>query len=163
MEYVHQLVRDLAPAAMSALNRGLAGGDAVTPRSFVSVGPPPGISPLKFLTAPVQRALYDLTWRLSSAQPPLLARVPAGPWIGPRRIPVEASSSDGMVPAWSQTLTGSAAGIVLADHLDVIGHYESVGATFLRSGSDFDEARFRALWEAVGAALDLARGAPGSR
>ena len=45
---------------------------------------------------------------------------------------------------------GRAAGIVLGDHLDVIGHYESVGATFLRSGSHFDDQRFRTLWEQVG-------------
>jgi len=53
------------------------------------------------------------------------------------------------VPAWSQTLHGEAAGIVLGDHLDVIGHYESMDATFLRSGSHFDDARFRALWSEV--------------
>jgi hypothetical protein len=44
-------------------------------------------------------------------------------------------------------------GIVLGDHLDVIGHYESEHATFLRSGSDFDDARFRALWGQIGRAL----------
>ena len=42
---------------------------------------------------------------------------------------------------------------MLGDHLDVIGHYESVGATFLRSGSDFDDARFRALWSDVAASF----------
>ena len=40
-----------------------------------------------------------------------------------------------------------------ADHLDVIGHYEAAGATFLKSGSKFDDNRFRSLWERVGRAL----------
>jgi len=35
---------------MGELNRGLEGGDRVEPRSFVSVSPPAGISPLAFLT-----------------------------------------------------------------------------------------------------------------
>ena len=57
------------------------------------------------------------------------------------------------MPAWSQTLDGRAEGIVLGDHLDVIGHYEAAGATFLKSGSKFDDNRFRSLWERVGRAL----------
>ena len=76
--------------------------------------------------------------------------MPEGPWIGEKHIVLLPASSDGIVPAWSQTLEGQAKGIVLGDHLDVIGHYEAAGATFLRSGSNFDDARFRALWEEVG-------------
>jgi triacylglycerol lipase len=64
------------------------------------------------------------------------------------------------VPAWSQTLDGRAAGIVLGDHLDVIGHSEAAGATFLRSGSHFDEARFRELWDQIGRALGTVSGTP---
>jgi hypothetical protein len=149
----HRLVEDLAPEAMRELNRNLEGGDLLTPVSFVSVSPPPGLSPLAFLTAPLHRLLYDLAYRLAAARPEGAARVPRGPWIGAGRIALRANSSDGIVPAWSQTLRGEAAGIVLGDHLDVIGHYESVGATFLRSGSNFDDARFRTLWGKVAAAL----------
>ena len=50
-------------------------------------------------------------------------------------------------------LEGHADGLVLGDHLDVIGHFESAGATFLRSGSKFDEGRFRSLWSAVASGL----------
>jgi hypothetical protein len=87
------------------------------------------------------------------------APVPEGPWIGAARVPVTATSNDGIVPAWSQTLDGRAAGLVLGDHLDVIGHSQAAGATFMRSGSGFDESRFRALWGAV--ARKLRDGAPG--
>jgi len=146
----HRLVRDLTPEAMGELNRSLDGGDRVALFSFVSVAPGAGLSPFAFLSAPLQRLLYDLTRTLSAGPPPDTARVPDGPWIGERQMAVDASSSDGIVPAWSQTLGGRAAGIVLGDHLDVIGHYEAAGATFLRSGSRFDDARFRALWRQVG-------------
>jgi hypothetical protein len=146
----HRLVRDLTPEAMAELNRSLEGGDAVPRSSFVSVAPGAGLSPLAFLSAPLQRLLYDLTHALSAGPPPEPTQLPAGPWIGPRRMTIAENSNDGMVPAWSQTLDGRAAGMVLGDHLDVIGHYEGAGATFLRSGSGFDDGRFRALWREVG-------------
>ena len=146
----HRLVRDLTPEAMGEVNRSLQGTDVVRPISFVSVSPPARLSPLTFLSRPLHRLLYDVTYRLARGDPPPDARVPEGPWIGERHIALLPSSSDGIVPAWSQTLDGHAQAIVLGDHLDVIGHYEAAGATFLRSGSNFDDARFRALWERVG-------------
>lgn len=149
----HRLVDDVTPEAMAGLNRGLRGGDAVPLHSFVSVAPPPGFAPLAFATAPLERLLYDLVWNLTAATPPDGAAKPGGPWIGSKRLAVDSRSNDGIVPAWSQTLDGQAAGLVLGDHLDVIGHYRSVNATFLRSGSKFDDARFRALWSQVAGAL----------
>ncbi len=148
----HRLVQDLTPEAMAELNRVLEGGD---PRleSFVSVSPRAGFSPFKFVAAPLQRTLYDLAWALTASPPRDGAPIPRGPWLGARRIALTDTSNDGIVPAWSQTLHGEAQGIVLGDHLDVIGHYESVGATFMRSGSDFDDARFRALWSQVARCL----------
>lgn len=152
----HPLVADILPESMAALHREIAAADYPRIRSFVTVAPKPGWGPrdaLAFATAPVQRLLYDATYALCAARPPALSRLPAGPWIGAPRLPIEGESSDGIVPAWSQTLSGSAEGIVVGDHLDVIGHYETAGATFLRSGSAFDDARFRALWSRVAAAL----------
>ncbi|HZX92986.1 MAG TPA: hypothetical protein VFE90_00610 [Myxococcales bacterium] len=155
----HRLVDDLTPEALGELNRALAGHDVVSPQSFVSVAPHAGLSPLAFVRSPLQRILFDLTYTLAAAPPPPEAFVPQGPWIGARQIALTDTSNDGIVPTWSQTLDGRAAGIVLGDHLDVIGHSEAAGATFLRSGSNFDEARFRALWRAV--ALTLQQSAPG--
>jgi triacylglycerol lipase len=149
----HRLVDDLTPEAMGELNRTLQGGDLVRFRSFVSAAPPVGISPLSFGTAPLQRLLYDAAWTLTASAPRNRECVPAGPWIGDARISLGQTSNDGIVPAWSQTLEGEAEGIVLGDHLDVIGHFESAGATFLRSGSKFDEERFRALWARVAEGL----------
>ena len=151
----HRLVEDLTPEAMTELNRALEGHDTVPARCFVSVAPPASVSPRAFVTAPVQRLLYDLTWSLTATAPPDCARLPEGPWVGKPHLEVRPTSNDGIVPAWSQTLDGRAAGLVLGDHLDVIGHSEAAGATFLRSGSNFDEARFRALWAAVAEGLRL--------
>ena len=146
----HRLVDDLAPDSMLALNRTLEGNDARPPISFVSVAHRPSLSLRAFFPAPLQRLFFDVSSRLAAGAPPDGARVPEGPWIAGHGMRLEDKSNDGIVPVWSQTLDGRAAGIVLGDHLDVIGHYESAGATFLRSGSRFDDARFRALWERVG-------------
>ena len=149
----HRLVDDLKPEAMAELNRSLQGGDAVAIQSFVSVAPRAGIAPIAFASAPLQRVLYDVLSVLSASPPPDGIPLPRGPWIGNRKLALRQTSNDGIVPAWSQTLQGEAAGIVLGDHLDVIGHSESSGATFMRSGSDFDEARFRELWRNVARCL----------
>jgi len=146
----HRLVDDLAPQSMAALNRTLEGKDARAPISFVSVAHRPRLSLRAFFPAPLQRLFFDVSSRLAAGVPPDGAKVPAGPWIGGQAMHVSEKDNDGIVPVWSQTLDGRAAGIVLGDHLDVIGHYESAGATFMRSGSRFDDGRFRALWEQVG-------------
>jgi triacylglycerol lipase len=156
----HRLVQDLTPEAMQALNASLAGKDAVSPISFVSVAPRAGLSPTAFFSNPVQRLLFDLTATLTADAPPDGVRIPEGPWVGARQIALRPTSNDGIVPAWSQTLDGRAAGVVVGDHLDVIGHSSASGATFLRSGSNFDEARFRALWAAVANAVASFRRLP---
>lgn len=154
----HRLIHDITPEAMEELNRSLGSDDPVRPESFVSVAPHAGFSPLSFVRSPLQRMLFDLTYTLT-ASPMRDAPIPQGPWIGSAHVALTPTSNDGIVPAWSQTLDGRAAGIVLGDHLDVIGHSQAAGATFMRSGSSFDEARFRALWRAV--ARKLRDGAPG--
>src|SRR6267142_1270641 len=145
------------PTPTDELIRALQGGDVVSPISFVSVAPKPGFSPWTFAFAPLQRLLYDLTYRLTAGRPPEGARAPEGSWIGGHQAALTPTANDGIVPAWSQTLDGHAEGMVLGDHLDVIGHYEAAGATFLKSGSKFDDHRFRALWERVGRALGSPR------
>ena len=152
----HPLVSDITPESMAALNREIAGGDSLPLHSFVTLSPRPGLGlrdAIAFVTAPAQRLLYDAAYALSSTGPRGAGKLPSGPWIGEHRIPVRDDSSDGIVPAWSQTLDGRADGLVTGDHLDVIGHYEAAGATFLRSGSQFDDARFRALWARIAALL----------
>src|SRR5439155_1526471 len=104
----HELVRDLTPESMGELNRALLGGDVISPVSFVSVAPRPGFSPWTFAFAPLQRLLYDVTYRLTAGRPPEGARAPEGSWIGRHRAALTSTANDGIVPAWSQTLDGRA-------------------------------------------------------
>lgn len=63
-------------------------------------------------------------------------------------------ANDGIVPASSQTLGGRAARIVLADHLDVIGHFEGRwNTTLFKSGAGFGQREFAELWRFVAEAL----------
>jgi hypothetical protein len=63
-------------------------------------------------------------------------------------------ANDGIVPASSQTLGGRAARIVLADHLDVIGHFEGRwNTTLFKSGAGFGQREFAELWRFVADAL----------
>jgi hypothetical protein len=70
--------------------------------------------------------------------------------------------NDGVVPALSQ-LWGRLGGAVNGDHLDVVGQFQQVNqgtsyATWLHSGSGFDEARFRRLWGEIAGVIATAEG-----
>jgi len=133
---------------MGELNRGLEGGDRVERAARLGLAPA-GISPLAFLTASAAPRLYDLTYaldRIAAARRSAgAARTVDRRAAHPAHRHVERWHRAGLVADAARR----AAGIVLGDHLDVIGHYESMDATFLRSGSHFDDARFRALWSEV--------------
>jgi hypothetical protein len=59
------------------------------------------------------------------------------------------------VPARSQTLDGKAAGIVVGDHLDVVGSFEGgTGANVMRSGANFTGSDFEALWGDIANSLE---------
>jgi triacylglycerol lipase len=155
----HRLVGDLTVPAMADLDRAITGADHKRLSCFVTVAPQPGraVSDLAALVRdPIRRALYILTQRLTRGTPPAIARWPVGPWILGRPAGLradEAKANDGIVPAWSQTLDGRAAGLIAADHLDVIGHYDGAGATFMRSNSGFGDEHFEATWRRIAALL----------
>lgn len=81
-------------------------------------------------------------------------------------VVVDAGTNDGIVPTLSQ-LYGHVGGVVLGDHMDVVGLFRREGAAehgwqpaWLTSGAEFSEARFEALWRAVAAQLALPADAP---
>jgi len=148
---------DLTPEAMADLNQAIAGADSDSIASFVTVSPPP---PRKLVGRhPAARLFYAIAYRLATPEGDARRRFPDGPWLLDSRARDDLrtkTAGDGVVPSASQVLAGRrAAAIVLADHLDVIGHYEGshVGATYLKSGADFTNASFSALWRAVGLRL----------
>ena len=64
-------------------------------------------------------------------------------------------SSDGIVPTRSQAY-GEILGVFASDHLDCVGHYPHTQADdtevpgWVRSGAEFNDARFGLLWSRVG-------------
>lgn len=155
---------DLTPEAMADLNEQIAGADADSIASFVTVSPPPTWAlPDRHLPA---RLFYAAAYRFAMPRGEARRPFPGGPWLVDPEANARADAAlrsevacDGILPAASQVLDGArAAGIVLADHLDVIGHFEGspVGATYLKSGAGFTTASFSILWGEVGLRLKQA-------
>jgi triacylglycerol lipase len=85
-----------------------------------------------------------------------------GPFIPPPDVPweLEAWDNDGIVNTASMVWPLGEAILLEADHMDIVGHYASLRAPagsarsrraydLLGSGSAFDAARFKKLWEEV--------------
>jgi hypothetical protein len=139
-----QLMQDLTVSSMQRLEDGLQGGDHPRIHCYVSVSPAPRFG----FSHPLARLLYRRLYGATSSGL-VSGAVPRGTTLGGDPLPLLADprSNDGVVPASSQTLDGSAAGIVCGDRLDVVGHFAGgPGATVFKSDAGFDEARFDALW-----------------
>jgi triacylglycerol lipase len=154
-----RILRDLAPERMAALNHRL-GDHGSRLVEIVTVAPRPSWT-RGGLRSLDRRAVYALCHAAASRGDFRPGGFPEGPWIaarapGTEREGVEAAprANDGIVPASSQTLGGRAARVVLADHLDVVGHFESRwNTTLFKSGADFGRREFEELWRFVAAAL----------
>jgi len=155
----NRILRDLAPERMAALNARLGhGGERLL--EIATVAPRPSVVE-GGLHALDRRAVYALCYAGAADGAFRPRRFPTGTWIaaggpGAGRDAVEDAprANDGIVPVSSQTLRGRAARLVLADHLDVIGHFERRGNTTLfKSGADFGQREFEALWRFVAEAL----------
>jgi hypothetical protein len=146
-----QLLNGLRVASMVSRTAGLRPGDHPNLHCYVSVAPPPKWAPSQLFERLVYRRAYEAT-----AAGPVPGVLPQGPVIGGRVIERlrDADPGDGVVPVMSQTLDGTAAGIVEGDHLDVVGHFQGgPGITVFKSNADFDMGRFRALWGHVASTL----------
>ncbi len=156
-----RLLRDLEPAHMAALNERIGGEHEARLVQIATVAPPPRLD-IAVVDAVARRTAYALSWHGAASRSFRPSRVPdAEAWIA-ARPPVEARreagdaprANDGVVPVSSQTLHGRAARLVLADHLDVIGHFESRwNTTLFKSGAEFGQQEFTTLWRFVADAL----------
>jgi hypothetical protein len=65
------------------------------------------------------------------------------------------SAHDGVVPSSSQALDARRPSrVVVADHLDVIGHFEGRrSSTIFKCGAAFGRREFQALWTDIARAL----------
>jgi len=154
-----RILRDLAPERMAALNERLGDRQARLVE-IVTVAPSPSWT-RGGLRSLDRRAVYALCHACAARSDFRPRSFPRGPWIaarapGTERDMVEDAprANDGIVPASSQTLGGRAACIVLADHLDVIGHFEGRwNTTLFKSGAGFGQREFAELWRFVAEAL----------
>ena len=154
-----RILRDLAPERMATLNERL-GDHGARLVEIVTVAPKPSFM-LGGLDDLDRRAVYALCYASAARDDFRPQSFPGGPWIaagapGTERERVEDAprANDGIVPASSQTLAGHAARIVLADHLDIVGHFEWRGNTTLfKSGAGFGRREFEELWRFVAEAL----------
>jgi triacylglycerol lipase len=154
-----RILQDLSPARMATLNDRLGdhGGRLV---EIVTVAPRPSFA-RGGLRSLDRRAVYALCYAGAARGDFPRQTFPKGPWIaactkGTERQMVEDAprANDGIVPASSQTLAGHAARIVLADHLDVVGHFEGRwNTTLFKSGAGFGRREFEELWRFVAQVL----------
>jgi hypothetical protein len=156
-----QLFEDLSVDNMARLNAEIAGGDSTSIISYVTVSPKPSLIDIGL--DPLGRAVYQILY-LATARDPLPGPPPAGRPLGAAKDVIglvsEEVSCDGVVPARSQTLDGSPARIVLADHLDVVGSFQGgTGADVMRSHADFNKTSFAELWWDVADRIALRQGA----
>lgn len=156
----HDLLHDLAPTTMRRRNADLAGGDHGGLRHVVTVAPPPPLVALEAHAADAAfRALYAIVYTATADATFTPPAFPRGPWLhgsDPTLSAGAPAANDGIVPATSQTVGGTAHAVVEADHLDVIGHFASrrfPGTTVLKSGAAFDDVDFQELWWTVGGML----------
>lgn len=140
-------MQDLAPKSMAAINAKLV-KDPVRMRRYVTIAPKPS---LFHVDAMDRRAAYALSYRetaLSDFEP---RELPTGaPWlIGNMSDALGEAplANDGVVPSSSQYVKGLPAKMVVADHLDVVGHFDGKeNTTVFKSGAHFDADEHRKLW-----------------
>ena len=158
LENDRQLYHDLSVEHMRDVNERLREtSEFPLICSYVTISPRPPCIDIgrDMLGRLVYGILYGRTTQrqLDGAQPGSCDRLIGSP---ERIAKLMASrvSCDGAVPTRSQTLEDKAQGIVLADHLDVVGSFEGgTGADVMRSGSGFDQKLFEELWCDIAARL----------
>ncbi len=173
----------LAPEAMDLMAAGFDDRPGVAYQSTVSMSPNP--SPTKWLRTfghpmhALSLALFTAMHRISShcderypcaplpartgdaGEPPALEATLAAAFKDSPELHGAVEGNDGVVPIRSQ-LWGTLVWAGLADHLDVLGHYEDNDHEqrpelrhhdWLTSGSSFDAVQFAALMDAIASGM----------
>jgi hypothetical protein len=167
-EFVREVSSDqgamvqLTPEGMDIFNAAVQDREGVRYVSFASASPPPNlrdfwIRPRNFyqpLTHSLYALIYWITCREHRRYPyPTLGDEALGMLHRDLPVPITGRTNDGVVPVLSQ-VWGDCGGGALGDHLDVVGQFQDNNskdfyATWLVSGSGFDEERFRTLWARI--------------
>jgi len=171
-QFVQEISRDqgamvqLTPEALDLFNGAARDRESVRYVSFVSASPPPNLASFVFkrrdlfeaFTHLVYAASYTIAGREHSQYPyPTPPEDTMSMIRGALPFPPGPGTSDGVVPTLSQ-IWGRLGGVALGDHLDVVGqfHHASRGKAYspwVKSGSGFNEERFRRLWGEIAGAI----------
>ncbi|MFC1852723.1 esterase/lipase family protein [candidate division CSSED10-310 bacterium] len=171
-QFLHDISEDagalfqLTPEVMDLFNAVVMDNESVHYASIINSAPPPswvyGFQEFKSIYSPISMGLFTVIYALTR-RPPKQYPYPKPDENLARRIDQNLGfkhtdrSNDGVVPLLSQ-IWGDVIHVTLGDHLDVVGQFEAAGgnpkyATWLTSGSKFNEKRFRELWKAVAFAI----------
>lgn len=167
-DFFRQISRDqgalvqLTPEAVDLFNAAVPNSRGIFYTSFVTAAPPPRLA-LNYLSgrnfyARLTRALFSLchlvAQRVHEHYPyPSPARRVADQIQKNLPFKLSQGTNDGIVPTLSQVWT-RVGGVIMADHLDVVGQYpHTVKGKFypgwLNSGAGFSDADFQKLWGSV--------------
>ncbi|WP_375743793.1 triacylglycerol lipase [Corallococcus interemptor] len=149
------LIQELMPASVRTFNAQTPDREGVRYGCVVTGAPPPTLASRLLLTT--DALLYALFAFLYEQSAPLSRELQV-----PERTPAQTqalqdvlgrrfeSRSDGIVPSRAQ-VWGQVLHVARADHLDVMGHFDQPPEhiSWLKSGSDFQEPQFEALWDRV--------------
>jgi triacylglycerol lipase len=152
---------------MNLFNAAVVDRPGVRYSSIITAAPKPpwNYKPRKLITAPPRAALagvfsilYHLAAREHRHYPyPHPGQDVLKGWSHRIPFPLDAKANDGIVPSLSQVY-GRVLDVAIADHLDVVGQFETEGlySDWLPSGSNYREAEFLATWDAVAAEIAAA-------
>ena len=149
----------LTPESTDLFNAAVGDREGVEYVSFVTAAPPPKLRPrgrdvyayatsllyaLSHAVARREHRHYPYPWDGSSVSDEIAGALP---------FALHPGTNDGVVPTLSQ-LWGRLGGVVLGDHLDVVGQFPHTcdGRKYpgwLCSGASFDDQRFEELWFAI--------------
>jgi triacylglycerol lipase len=161
-----RLVDDLKPASMAKLAAEMgADGEYRNMIHYVTMAPQPSLGTdaldRRVVYAACHRAAESASFKPKGTSelfdidrwPPRERWVGAGAYSASLGEPPKAN--DGIVPCCSQALPGFDTRFVLADHLDVVGHFSAEGqnVTILQSDARFGKLDFQALWADIGRAI----------
>jgi len=157
----------LMPEAMHLFNAAVTDHQTIRYSSLVAISPPPLtgynatdlLSPVRIALAAVFILLHNTTASEhrhypypNPAEEVLASYEEALPYL------LNSRSNDGIVPTLSQVY-GRVIDIVVADHLDVVGHFKRNDfpqGDWLPSGSHYDRAHFEKTWDGVAEEIMLA-------
>lgn len=155
----------LTPEGTNLFNAAVSDRPGVDYHCAITAAPPPPAYSITQLvkqgrlgTAMMFMLLHKLTTREHAHYPyPSPAEAMQESIQAQLPFELDATSNDGIVPALSQ-LYGKPSVVVVGDHLDVVGQFRYSGgdalSDWLPSGSRFDEARFRYVWQTIAATID---------